>query len=1186
MPRTGRLREECADAMRVSRLILLAGTALCAPIGTANAQAPAPNTLPTGGGVLAGQATIATPAPNRMQITQGSDRAVIGWQSFSIGSNAAVDIRQPGPGSISVQQVQGTDPSRIFGTLSSNGRVVVANPAGVWFGPEARVDAAGIAAGAGRMSPGAIGQFMADGQVRLDQAATPGAQVVNEGRISVSQGGLAALVGPTARNAGTIEARLGRVQIAGGEAATVDFDGDGLISVRAAPGALAENTGRISADGGRVRMTVAEAKGVLAGAVNMGGVVEARSVTSDAGGITLGAVHAEGPAVTVTGRVDASGQRGGTVALLGNEVTVRSGARVDASGAQGGGAIRVGGDARGATGTRTARTTRVEQGAALAADATAAGPGGMVVVWADDTAGFAGSITARGAGAGAGGFAEVSGRGGFTYTGTADLTAASGQWGTLLLDPTVINIVSSGGTNTIPGPGTPGTVNLNVGAIVTALGTANVTLEATNDVNLNAALTWATGGTLRLVAGSNVAVNQAVTSNGAGGFEVAAGNNATLGGPITMAGTGSTAVTANRDITLSNSVTATGTGGLTLRADADGNGTGAALVRGNISLTSGALEVSGATVSVGQTVTRNLSVTTGTGAITLAATVGNVDIGTTAASNSNTTVASNGGGTITIRAANDVLVRGTNAAGGSGTWSQVRSQAGSVSVTAGGDVILRSRPGGAITGDSFGRIIAGTGMTVTAGQDVIVGTGSGASTNPANSASNFVQTLGGTQTISAGRNVIVQAGGINAEARIRAAGDQVITAGGVIDVFANGSGAFITAGGSQTVTAGGAITLRGSASAPFGAEIANLGGAQAITARDALSLTAHAGLARIANSDGDQTLSGGSVQLVASGAAGATAINSGGAQILRATTGMILIQAGTTGAATIANAGGAQTLSAATGLELLAGTAATAAATVTNAAGGQNVSTGNDISLTGRGGHAAILANGGPQDVSSGGTLRLTGAAAAVPLGLSEAAPTGTPTPGSASIQSIPGTAPGVAAGTANQTITAVGLVLDGPAGSSAIGLQDWRAINDNPAATPRFQSVLASGVELSLIGSTTVLALVPPAGPPVPPPPGPGGGPASGGGVDATAGAFRLVTASAPPQPAAATLAAGTGGFTPAGLAEGESFQPAAVVVEGEDPATVFANTMLATRVEGLLPPPVPYFAGYVPPPASTVAR
>jgi filamentous hemagglutinin family protein len=1039
--------------MRFSRLILLAGTALCAPSLPLLAQAPAPNTLPSGGSVLAGQASIATPAPNRMQVTQGSDRAVIGWQSFSIGSNAAVDIRQPGPGSISVQQVQGTDPSRIFGALTSNGRVVVANPAGVWFGPEARVDAAGIAAGAGRMSQGAIGQFMADGQVRLDQGAAPGAQVVNEGRITVSQGGLAALVGPTARNAGTIEARLGRVQIAGGEAATVDFDGDGLIAVRAAPGALAENTGRISADGGRVRMTVAEAKGVLAGAVNMAGVVEARSVAADGGGITLGGVHAEAPTVTVAGRVDASGPRGGTVALLGNDVTVRAGARVDASGQQAGGTIRVGGDARGAAGTRTARTSRVEQGAVLAADATVAGPGGSVVIWADDRAFFGGSISARGAGEGPGGFAEVSGRGGFTYGGTADLTAPSGRWGTLLLDPAVITIVASGGTDTVPDPATPGNVNLNAGAVEAALGSANVVLEATDTIAVNAPLRWTTASTLSLIAGNSVTINAPITNSGSGG--------------------------------------------LTVMATAD-----TAFVRGNISLAAGARSVTGADVSVGRAVT----------------------------------------------------------------------------VIAGRDVILCSRPGTVETGDSFGRIVAGTGMIVRAGRDVIVGTGTGASTNMSTPASNVLETLGGTQTITADRNIIVQAGGQNAEARIRAAGDQVITAGGRIDVFAAGSAALITAGASQTIRATGAITLRGGSAGAFRAEIANIGGAQAITTVQALDLSAGAGLARIANSGGDQTVTAGSARVSAAGAL-ASILNAGGAQTLRATSGAVLIQAGANAPATVANLGGEQVVSAATTLDLIAG-AGSGNATITNGAGGQSISAGNDISLTGKGGHAAILANGGPQTLSAGGTIRLGAGATATPLGLSEATPTGAPTRGSASVQSIPGTAPGVADGAANQTITAAGIAFTGPAGAAVIALQDLRAINDSPVALPRYQSVLAGGTQLSLVGSTTVMALVPPPGPPVPPPGG-GAGPAvPAGTVDATANALRLVTASTPPQPVAETLAAGTGGFTPAGLAEGEGFQPAAVIVEGEDPAAAFANTMLATRVDGLLPPPVPYFAGYVPPP------
>jgi filamentous hemagglutinin family protein len=1211
--------------------MLLAGTALCAPGMLANAglaQAPAPTTLPTGGSVLAGQASIATTAPNRLQVTQGSDRAVIGWQSFSIGSGAAVDIRQPGAGSISVQQVQGNDPSRIFGQLSSNGRVVIANPNGVWLGPEARVDAAGVAAAAGRMSGQAIGQFMADGQVRLDQAAAPGAQVVNEGRISVTGGGLAALVGPTARNAGTIEARLGRVQIAGGEAATVDFDGDGLIAVRAAPGALAENTGRISADGGRVRMTVAEAKGVLAGAVNMGGIIEARSIGTDAGGITLGGVTAEGPAVTVTGRVDVSGtapgQRGGSVALLGDRVAVREGARVDASGAAGGGSIRVGGDARGAAGTRTARTTSVAQGTTLAADATVAGDGGSVVLWADEAVSFAGLITARGAGAGAGGFAEVSGRLALDYAGTADLTAASGRWGTLLLDPTVINIVASGGLNTIGGLPPVGTVGVNASAVVTALGTANVEMRATNAVNVNAPITWNSNGTLTLVAESlDVRVASAVTATGGGGLAMFAGRDvlinsavsmtggsvtatagrdasigstvtlagasaltvtatrdATVGGQVALNGTGGATIRADRNVTLSNTVTATGSGFLTVVADNDRNGVGAANLNAGITLTSGALDAQGASVRVGGG--GNIRVGTTTGTIRLAAMADDVLVSSTSTLR-NTRVESDSGA-ITVTATRDVLVRGS---GGNGTWSRIAG-GGTVTVTAGRDLELRTGTG--TNGDNFARITSGTGMTVSAVRDVIVGTGTGSGTPAFNPTGTSLENAAGTQTITAGRYLRVEAGGARTAAAVTSGGAQVINvtgavaadpgapATGTILVTANGSEARITAGAGQTITAAGAIGITGG-QAGFAGFIENTGGNQAITTAQALTLTGNAGGARVANTTGGQTVTADNIMLVASPSAAVAITNANGAQTVSATGGLIRLRAASNAPVRIANSGGAQAVSAATTLDLAAG-AGTGAASITNTDGDQAVTAPISIRLAGAGAAAFITTTGGAQGVTTDGTLTLAAAAGATPLGLSEATPTATPTAGSASIQSTPGTAPGVAAGAANQTITAGAIEFTGPVGAAAIGLQDWRAITDSPAATPRYQSVLAGGTQLSVAGSTTVFALLPPPGPPVVPPGGGGGGAVAAAGINADVNAVLSLRDTTRPAQGAAALAAGTGGFTPAGLAETQGFTPASVTVEGEDPAAVFANTVLATRVEGLLPPPTPYFTGYVAPP------
>ena len=1471
--------------VRVCRLTLLAGTALCAP-GALSAQAPAPNTLPQGGAVIAGQASIATTAPNRMQVTQSSDRAVIGWQSFSVGVNAGVDIRQPGAGSISVQQVQGNDPSRIFGQLSSNGRVVVANPNGVWFGPDARVDAAGIAAVAGRMSQTAIERFMADGTVRLDEGAAAGAEVVNEGRITAGRGGLAALVGPSARNAGTIEASGGRVQIAGAAGATVDFDGDGLIALRAAPGALAENTGRILAEGGRVRLTVAEARGVLAGAVNLGGVVEARSVSTDGGGITLGSVHAEAPSVTVTGRVDVSGPRGGTVSLLGDEVTVRQGARIDASGAQGGGTVRAGGDVRGAPGTRTARTTTVERGATVAADATANGHGGTVVVWADGVATMDGAITARGAGAGAGGFAEVSGLGGIAYGGTVDLRAPSGLWGTLLFDPTVINIVASGGTNVIPSPWTPGVVTLNASAVVAQLSLSNVDLVASSAINVNAPLAWGTPGRLTLTA-NTVTVTSAITLDGTGNLVIGASGSATVSGTLTMNSTGSVVINAVNDVTLQGTVASApaAAGSLTVTADSDLNGVGEAFLRGNIQLRSGALAVSGASVTVGRTTASDLSVSTTTGAITLEATNGRLAIGTTAASNSTTLVESSEGGAITLRASGDVLVgRATETpVTEAGTWSQVRSPAGAVSIEAGGSVLVRAGAG-LITPDSFGRVLAGTSLSVTAGSDVVIGGGTGFGTAAA-SAGSAMETLAGPLVVNATRNVIVRSGGAFAQASLRSGGDQTITAGGAIEVTGGGSAASIAAAGTQTLTATEAITLSGGSAAGSVASIDNSGGAQTISGQS-VSLTGNGGEARlrnaggaqavtatagavtvaalgsgpagIKNSGGDQDVSGTEITLSAAGSGAVSISNRGGAQKVVATAGAIGLTGGNNAAVRIANDGGVQSVFAATTLTLTGGAgigtaqiangaggqtvdarvgitlngreaaaritagdgdqtvrsdgsirllgsssgtvsgplnveilnglglqtvtaggdllvrggganagaairsgrdqiitaggrieisardatarlAALGAQTVTatdfvtlsgstspdllaeitnsggdqtvsgrvvellanaggaritnrfgnqavtaaqlleirggagigrianegggqavrgeagvllraeanggpvaidnilgnqtvsasrglialvadaeapvfisnlrgdqtvtaatsielsaadgtrgqaailNDTGAQRIGAGSDLSITGGarspgglGGAAYVIALSGPQTITAGGRLTLTGAPDATPLGLSATSPTATPTPGSASIQSDPRTLPGEANGTADQRVSALGVIFAGPAGTSAIGLQDLRAENDSPAAR-RYQSVLSGGTELSVAGSTTVFALTPPPGPPAPPPPPP---PTSRGPsvLDPAVDALRQLLSQGFPRPVADELGGGTGGFVPAGLAE--EGEEETVAIAGEDPAAVFANALLAARIEGLLPPPVPYFPGFVSPP------
>src|SRR5579872_3679004 len=60
---------------------------------------------PTGGQVVAGNATISTPTPNNVLIKQSSDRAIINWQSFNIGAQEKTQFAQPSANSTALNRI-------------------------------------------------------------------------------------------------------------------------------------------------------------------------------------------------------------------------------------------------------------------------------------------------------------------------------------------------------------------------------------------------------------------------------------------------------------------------------------------------------------------------------------------------------------------------------------------------------------------------------------------------------------------------------------------------------------------------------------------------------------------------------------------------------------------------------------------------------------------------------------------------------------------------------------------------------------------------------------------------------------------------------------------------------------------------------------------------------------------------
>ncbi len=415
-------------------------------LGAASVAHADGNVLPTAGRVTVGSGSIGQNG-STMTVTQGSDRLVIDWNSFDIGAANGVRFAQPGTGSIALNRVTGGTASSILGSLTANGQVWLVNPSGVVFGTSARVDVGGLVASTLSLSDS---DFLA-GRNRFT-GGTGAGTVVNQGHISAT-GGVVALLGPQVRNVGTITTTGGSTVLAAGDRVSLDFNGDGLVSVnidRSVVDALVENSGRISADGGLVVLSARSANKALDSVVNNTGVIEAKGLIARNGRILLDG-DAEQGGTHVSGTLDVSSAigPGGAITVTGHDIVLDRGATLDASGANGGGSIRVGGGFKGKDATvANATTVSADASVTARADATGNGDGGNIVFWSDDATRLAGNLSVRGGAAGGdGGSIEVSGKQDLRYSGRADGRAPLGRTGDLLLDPATLTI-SGGGTGT------------------------------------------------------------------------------------------------------------------------------------------------------------------------------------------------------------------------------------------------------------------------------------------------------------------------------------------------------------------------------------------------------------------------------------------------------------------------------------------------------------------------------------------------------------------------------------------------------------------------------------------------------------------------------------------------------------------------------------------------------------------
>lgn len=427
---------------------------------------------PRGGAVIHGSATTDQNG-NILTINQGTDRLIMGWQSFSIGAGETTRFVQPSSSSMALNRVYGGTRSMIEGRLEANGGVILVNPAGITVTKSGVVN---VNTFIGSTHDITDDEFLKGGSLNFKGSSD--ASVENYGTIHAETGDIA-LIARTVRNEGTLSAPQGVVGLAAGDEVLYQPNADERLLVKSpsASAASIHHSGSILAAAAEIKA----AGNPYAVAINLDGVIEARGhaaagikprviVHADQGDIKFGSTAAisasdqvGGGLVSIraaTGNLQVDGKvsgassvgKGGEIRILGNNITLSGTALLDASGATGGGRIFVGGDYQGGNNPdkhyaseplHNASTLWIDKGAVINADATLQGDGGVVINWADGTMVSSGSVSVRGGPLGGnGGFVEISGKENLGFDGAVDVGVITGTPGTVLFDPAQIQITS------------------------------------------------------------------------------------------------------------------------------------------------------------------------------------------------------------------------------------------------------------------------------------------------------------------------------------------------------------------------------------------------------------------------------------------------------------------------------------------------------------------------------------------------------------------------------------------------------------------------------------------------------------------------------------------------------------------------------------------------------------------------
>lgn len=506
------------------------------PIYLAQAMVPAAD----------GVGTQVTPQGDRFDITGGqlSGNGANLFHSFSqfglSQGQIANFLANPQIRNI-LTRITGGEASLINGRIQVTGghsNLFLINPAGIVFGPSASLNVAGsflattanrVGFGCQRAGGGCAGWLDATGANDYGVlggnpngfafTALQGGAIANLGRLTVGTGQTLTLLGGTVLNAGTLSAPEGQITVA-------SVPGTSLVRLSQAGSLLSLEIEPIANPQPGNSHPPASLAELLTGG-NQPGATEVQVNHRGEIVLTHSGVQVDArPGTTIVGGVvDVSGRQGGGVTVVGDRVGL-VGATMQASGSEGGGTVRIGGDFQGSGPIPNASRTYISPDATIHADALNTGNGGRVIVWADQSTEFYGTITARGAIPflssplsalpSHGGFSEVSGKQTLIFRGNVDLSAPAGHPGTLLLDPVDINIIAGAGgaqdgaLPTVLAGDVPATFTISQTALQSQVGT--VILQATNNITI------APGVSLNFVPGGPISFIADADNSGVGSF--------------------------------------------------------------------------------------------------------------------------------------------------------------------------------------------------------------------------------------------------------------------------------------------------------------------------------------------------------------------------------------------------------------------------------------------------------------------------------------------------------------------------------------------------------------------------------------------------------------------------------------------------------------------------------------------